>query len=89
MGKLVIRGKEDVRALFTKSRGNFASVLPAGIDADRLVQTAISAVLTTPKLMTCTPVSLLRSVMQAARLGLYCDGVLGHAWIIPYGKVAS
>lgn len=38
-----------------------------------------------PELLNCTPASLFQSLMMAGQLGLEPDGVLGSAYLIPYG----
>ena len=42
-----------------------------------------------PLLAECTEASLVRSVLDAAQLRLIPDGVLGEAYIVPYGKTAT
>jgi len=42
-----------------------------------------------PKLLDCTQESFLGAIMQCAQLGLQPDGLIGSAYIIPYGKVAT
>lgn len=71
----LIRSKQDV----------FQSVMPKGFTAERLVQMAISARNTTPKLSECDAASILSCCLRAASLGLEPSAVdgLGRAYIIP------
>src|SRR5690625_2463241 len=62
--------------------------LPKHMDADRLARIALTTIRTTPKLMECNLPSLMGAVMQAAQLGLE-PGLIGHCYIIPYGKEAT
>jgi phage RecT family recombinase len=43
----------------------------------------------TPKLMECTPQSLLACVMTCAQLGLEPDQFLGQAYLVPFGNVCT
>ncbi|SDH86617.1 recombination protein RecT, partial [Aneurinibacillus thermoaerophilus] len=54
----------------------------------RLSRIALTLIRTTPKLLECTIESLMGAVMQAAQLGLE-PGLIGHCYIIPYGKEAQ
>ena len=40
----------------------------------------------TPKLLECDAASLMGSIGQVAQLGLEVGGLLGHAYLIPYGR---
>lgn len=62
--------------------------LPKHMDADRLGRIALTTIRTTPKLLECNLPSLMGAVMQAAQLGLE-PGLIGHCYIIPYGKEAT
>jgi len=73
-----------LRDLLEKSKSKFQDVIPKHLSADRLVRVAIVACSRTPKLLLCTPVSVLNSVMQAAQLGLEPGGPLGDAYLVPY-----
>ena len=42
-----------------------------------------------PALADCTEVSLIKAVLDASQLRLIPDGVLGEAYIVPYGKTAT
>lgn len=61
-----------------------ALALPKGFDPDRMVRAVLTAVQKTPKLLQCTPQSIVLSTLQAAQLGLDVDGFLGHAYLVPY-----
>lgn len=57
--------------------------LPAGT-AERFAAVALSTIQATQALRDCTPKSIVRGVITAAGYGLAVDGVLGHAYLVPY-----
>ena len=59
-----------------------ARALPKGMDADRMMRIAVSAVSRQPLLRQCTPMSVGLSIIRAAEQGLQCDGWEGH--LVPY-----
>jgi recombination protein RecT len=76
-------------AEYLKKMGpQIARALPKHMDVDRLTRVALTTIRTTPKLLLCDINSLMAAVMQAAQLGLE-PGMLGHCYIIPYGKEAQ
>ena len=74
-----------IRQMMTDNKAAFAAALPRHMNADRLIRVALTSFNLTPKLLDCTPRSLFGAVIQCAQLGLE-PGVLGHAYLIPYGK---
>src|SRR5262249_4908422 len=44
----------------------------------------LAATSRSPKLLLCTPMSILNAVVQASQLGLEPGGPLGHAYLVPY-----
>jgi recombination protein RecT len=76
---------KNVRALLERSRAQIAMALPKHLDPDRMLRIAMTSIQRTPKLLDCEPTSLLGAVIQSSQLGLEPDGVLGHAYLIPYG----
>lgn len=76
---------KTIDQLFESMKGAIAQAIPKHMTPDRLLRIATTAIKTTPKLKTCTAVSLLASVMQCAQLGLE-PGVLGHAYLIPFNN---
>lgn len=78
-----------IRALLEKSKGQIAMALPKHLSADRIVRVAMTSIQRTPKLLDCDPKSLIGAIIQSAQLGLEPDGVLGHAYLIPYGNTVQ
>jgi len=68
---------------------NLRRALPSHITAEKMSRVFLTAITTTPKLLDCEPASLMKAVMEASSLGLLPDGVLGHGYILPYGKSAK
>ena len=66
-----------------------ARALPNHITPEKMARVFLTACTTTPKLLNCEPASLMKAVMEASALGLLPDGVLGHGYILPYGKQAK
>lgn len=75
-----------VQSLLDKMKNQMAMALPKHITPDRMVRVALTAVQNTPKLLECDRNSLLMAILRAAQLGLEPDGILGQAYLIPYGK---
>ena len=73
-----------VRDLITARKSHIAGLLPEHMDPGRLARLAMLAIRKTPKLLDCTPESLVGAVIQAAQLGLEPDGTLGQAYLVPY-----
>jgi recombination protein RecT len=79
----------SVRQWFEAQRGEIAKAAPRHIDPETFMRVALTACVQTPKLLLCSRESLMQSVMQAAQLGLMPDGLLGQAYLIPYGDKAQ
>jgi len=77
---------DTIRAMLIKSKDQIAMALPKHLTADRIIRVAMTSIQRTPKLLECSPKSLIGAIIQSAQLGLEPDGVLGHAYLIPYGK---
>jgi len=79
----------NIRALLDQSKKQMAMALPKHLTADRLLRVAMTSIQKTPKLLDCTPQSLLACVMTCAQLGLEPDQFLGQAYLVPYGNVCT
>ena len=58
--------------------------LPAMLTPERFIRMALSAINNTPELESCTPMSFIAALMNAAQLGLEPNTPLGQAYLIPY-----
>jgi len=74
----------NIRALLEKSKAQMAMALPKHLTPDRLLRVAMTSIQKAPKLMDCTPQSLLACVMTCAQLGLEPDQFLGQAYLVPF-----
>lgn len=81
--------KRDLKSLINSDtmREQFARALPAHLNAERFCRVAITALTRTPKLMDCTPESMMRCLLDLSAMGLEPDGRRAH--LIPYGKEAT
>lgn len=79
---------QTIAAYLKKMGPEIEKAMPKHMDADRLARIALTTIRTTPKLLECNISSLMGAVMQSAQLGLE-PGLIGHCYIIPYGKEAT
>jgi recombination protein RecT len=86
--KQVIAKKKTLADMFQKSGTRLDGALAnTGITAKQMVGVAMTAINKTPKLLDCTPASVIQAVMLAAEAGLPVDGYHGH--LIPYGTTCQ
>lgn len=81
---LPVKPIDNLRDLLIKSKAQIAMALPKHLTPDRLIRVAITACQRVPKLLECSPISIVGCVMQAAELGLELTGPLGQAYMVPY-----
>lgn len=53
---------------------------------EKMAQMVITAASMNSDILDCTPVSVMRSVLVAASVGLEIGPALGHAYLVPFGK---
>ncbi len=77
--------KQLIRSAVEINRREIENALPDGYvgGPERFARTVLTCVARDPKLLSCTPQSVIGAAMQAAQLGL-TPGVLGEAWLVPY-----
>jgi recombination protein RecT len=75
---------KSLTALFQRAKPQIALAVPKFLTPDRLIRIALTTWQRTPDLQQCSPMSILGALMQAAQLGLECDNVLGHAYLVPF-----
>ena len=82
-------GQQTIIGLMKKHKAQIERALPKHMNADRMLRIVTTELRNTPKLGECDPISLFGAVIQCSQLGLEPGGVLGHAYLIPYGKKAQ
>lgn len=85
MGTAVAK-QETVYDIFQRDtfKREIARALPKHLTPDRMLRIALTSVRQTPLLQRCTPQSLMSAIMDASQLGLEPNGIVGHAYLIPY-----
>lgn len=76
--------QDNVRNLLMSMKGEINNALPQYLPADKFVRTSLTAINSNPKLLQCSPQSLLAAVMNSAQLGLEFNTPLGESYLIPY-----
>lgn len=82
-GQTPERTGKTLADLVKDSEPQFRRALPAHVDAGRFVRMSLTALRTVPRLMECSPESVLAGLMTAAQLGVEIDAVRGQAYLIP------
>ena len=75
---------DTIRAFLEKSKPQIAMVLPRHMNADRLARIAMTSILRNPRLLECSPQSLVGAVIQCSQLGLEPDDIRGEAYLVPF-----
>lgn len=60
------------------------TVLPPSMDVRRFARVSLLAISKNPDLLSCTPSSIIRSIIEAAEIGLEPTGSLNRAWLVPF-----
>ena len=79
----------NFKTLLEGKRDQLAQLVPKHLTVERLMKVAVGAMMKSPNLQKCTPSSLLNCFIGAAEVGLEPGGVLGHAYLVPYGDTAT
>lgn len=77
---------KSLRSLLESRKAEIAAALPRHLTPDRMLRVLLTAATKTPTLLNCEPASFYAAALTASQLGLEPDGVLGHAYLIPFGK---
>ncbi len=67
-----------------EQRAEITKALPRMIDPDQFSRIALTTVKQDAYLMEADPISFITAVFEAAQAGLMIDGVLGHAYLVPF-----
>jgi recombination protein RecT len=72
-----------LKDLFSRQTEALSKIAAKHLTSDRLARIAVNCVSKAPRLLECTPVSVLQSVMAGAAMGLEAGGPLGEGYLIP------
>lgn len=75
---------ESLRTMLEKAKPSMALIVPKHVTPERLIKLALVAASRSPRLLECTPESVVQGVMTASQLGLDVGGPLGSAYLVPY-----
>jgi recombination protein RecT len=62
---------------------------PTGVPAQRIIRTVLISCERQPKLLECTPQSIIQAATTGAVLGLEADGVSGQGFLVPFAGKAQ
>lgn len=74
----------NLRSALEKSLPNIQAVAAKHLTPERMVKVVLGAASRNPLLLECTPVSVVKAVLQAAELGLEPGGALGDFYLVPF-----
>jgi recombination protein RecT len=83
-----VAAPENVRTIYDlmeRQAPELAKLLPETIGVERFARTVLTEIRRTPKLLECSPESLLGAMMLAAQLGLE-PGPLGQVYLVPFKR---
>lgn len=83
MGNELIESK-TLKKILEASKTSIAKALPKHLDAEKMINIALTEARKTPKLYKCDPISFAGAIVQASQLGLYPGSALGQCFLIPY-----
>lgn len=76
---------KNIESLVAASKNRFTEVMPKHMDIERFTRICLGEIKKNPKLLECDQMSLMGAMMTMSQLGVE-PGVLGQAYLIPYGK---
>lgn len=78
-----VTNKKAFEAILQKQMGSISQVAASHISASRLIAIAVGAAMRNPTLFKCEAVTVVRSLLQAAEIGLEV-GALNEAYLVPF-----
>ena len=70
--------------LIKKNQETMLAALPKHLTPERFLRVTMTTIRRNPALAECTQESLLAAIVEASQVGLEIDGVLGHAYLVPF-----
>ena len=81
----LVKASVQRELLSPKVVNNVGAILRDKDMADQFIRIALGEITKNNKLAQCSPQSLIRAVYEAASLKLAINGILGHAYLVPFG----
>lgn len=75
-----------IREMLEQKQADIRQLLPAHVDVNRFIKSALLAVARNKDLQKCTPASVFTAIVNAAELGLDFTPVKGRAYLIPFNN---
>jgi len=87
-GTALIGNRATLKGLFENPaiKQMFAEGVAKAMTPQRVAKMALTVAMNNPALLRCSQESVIKSLIEAAQLGLDCSGTLGQAYLVPYGK---
>lgn len=85
MNTVTQEGINSVRRMLEENQGKLSSALGKSIPPEYFCSAVVTCISRSPRLMQCSQESLMSALLTSAQLRLIPDGVLGHAYLVPYG----
>lgn len=86
---IVLKPVDKMMTYIDAQRPNIEKILPKHMSVERFVTQARLALGKNERLVRCTPLSVVKCIMDAAELGLDPTGRLGSAYLVPFKDVCT
>jgi len=83
-----LKGKTEAERMMIGYKEGLKKLLPKAMPAETWLENAM-LLCRDPKLRVCTPISLLGTIIGAAKLGLSLDPNMGHLAVVPFNEKAG
>lgn len=82
---LTVKDKfQETMAMVQRASGVFSATLPPELSPERFIQIIHNSLARNPRLLECTPYSIVDCAKSSAELGLELNSPLGHAYMVPF-----
>jgi recombination protein RecT len=87
----LVKSKRDIEELLVSAhfKKQLVDALPNTLKPDRMVRLAVTMLKKNTALLKCDHISIMACVVECAQLGLELEGVLGHAYLVPFGGTCT
>lgn len=77
------------REMVEKRKGDFATALPKHMTPEKFARCILTYATRSPEILDCEPSTIVKSLMDAAQMGLAPDGLLGSGYLVPFKAKGS